>query len=85
MTWMLLHGEAPLSASPAWEKKSVIPHSLSARTKITNKRIHLNIPRIETIISWALERVKKIRRARVGGHLLWEFTRNSHFLFPPLL
>lgn len=40
----------------------VILHSLSARTKKTNKRIHLNVPQIDTIVYRATERGTKMRR-----------------------
>lgn len=50
MTQLLLYGEALLSSLPAWDEKPVISHPLSARTKITNKRIHLNVPKIDTVV-----------------------------------
>lgn len=68
MTQLLLRGDAPLSQPALPGERCQWFSTLSTRqNKITNKRIHLKSPKIETIVYWAIEREKKIRKGRVGG------------------
>lgn len=81
MTQRLLYGEAPSLGPEAHD----VPLSISQNKNYQEKET-LKCPqnRHRCLLSY-WESVKKIRRARAGGHQRWECIRNCHFLFPPLL
>lgn len=74
------------AASPAWEDKTLTAYSPAARTKVINKKIHLNVHQRETIVNWEIVRMKKIRFG-IGWGCRGEggVTRNCHFWFSPTL
>lgn len=47
--------------------------------------MHSNVPKTDTVVYWAIERVKKIRRGRVSRRQPGVYKNLCHFWFPPLL
>lgn len=44
-------GEGGVAAGPAWEDKALTAHSPAARTKVLNKKIHLDVHPWETLVN----------------------------------
>lgn len=81
MPWLLLWGGA---AGPAWEDKALTAHSPAARTKVLNKKIHLDVHPWETLVNWEIVGVKRTRRSGVGGGCKGEPQKVSVLIFSHL-
>lgn len=72
------------AAGPAWEDKALTAHSPEARTKVLNKKIHLDVHPWETLVNWEIVGVKRTRRSGVGGSCRGEPQNVSVLIFSHL-
>lgn len=72
------------AAGPAWEDKALTAHSLAARTKVLNKKIHLDVHPWETLVNWEIVGVKRTGRSGVGGGCKGEPQKVSVLIFSHL-